>query len=139
MVITESMEKTASNGTICTVALAPQTGVRGCAAVEHCAIVCVMEPARNLPRIGVRELRQNLSVYLRRVQAGETLEVTEHGRPVARLGPTPEADLSPLQRLLAEGRVTLGKGSLHELGLPPERPGRPLSDVLREIRDEERW
>ena len=37
-------------------------------------------------RVGVRELRQNLSVYLDRVKAGETLEVTEHGHPVARLG-----------------------------------------------------
>jgi antitoxin (DNA-binding transcriptional repressor) of toxin-antitoxin stability system len=27
-------------------------------------------------RVGVRELRQNLSVYLRRGDAGETLEVT---------------------------------------------------------------
>lgn len=36
-------------------------------------------------QVGVRELRQNLSVYLRRVAEGETLEVTERGRPVARL------------------------------------------------------
>ena len=42
------------------------------------ATLCYME------RVGVRELRQNLSVYLRRVGAGQTLEVTERGRPVAR-------------------------------------------------------
>ena len=41
------------------------------------------------PQVGVRELRQNLSVYLRRVEAGETLEVTEHGHSVARLTPLP--------------------------------------------------
>ncbi|HXI18655.1 MAG TPA: type II toxin-antitoxin system prevent-host-death family antitoxin [Chloroflexota bacterium] len=39
--------------------------------------------------VGVRELRQNLSVYLRRVEAGETLRVTDRGRPVALLGPLP--------------------------------------------------
>ena len=37
--------------------------------------------------IGVRELRQNLSVYLRRVKAGETLEVKERGHRVAVLSP----------------------------------------------------
>ena len=37
--------------------------------------------------VGVRELRQNLSVYLRRIQQGETLRVTDHGHPVALLTP----------------------------------------------------
>lgn len=37
--------------------------------------------------VGVRELRQNLSRYLDRVKAGEALDVTEHGRLVARLSP----------------------------------------------------
>jgi prevent-host-death family protein len=40
-----------------------------------------------MERVGVRELRQNLSVYLRRVRRGEKLEVTERGRPVAILQP----------------------------------------------------
>jgi prevent-host-death family protein len=38
-------------------------------------------------RVGVRELRQNLSKYLDRVKAGEDLVVTERGREVARLVP----------------------------------------------------
>jgi prevent-host-death family protein len=37
--------------------------------------------------VGVRELRQNLSRYLERVKAGETLTVTERGHEVARLSP----------------------------------------------------
>lgn len=40
--------------------------------------------------IGVRELRQNASKYLRDVKRGETVEVTERGEPVARLVPVPE-------------------------------------------------
>lgn len=40
-----------------------------------------------MARVGVRELRQNLSKYLDRVKEGESLEVTEHGREVARLVP----------------------------------------------------
>jgi prevent-host-death family protein len=53
-----------------------------------------------------RELRQNLSVYLRRVEKGETLDVTEHGRLVARLAPAPALETSNLDRLIAEGRAT---------------------------------
>ena len=37
--------------------------------------------------IGVRELRQRASEYLREVEQGRTLEVTARGRPVARLVP----------------------------------------------------
>jgi prevent-host-death family protein len=46
--------------------------------------MCVMA---DRPTVGVRELLQNLSVYLRRVRKGETLEVTERGNPVAILTP----------------------------------------------------
>lgn len=45
-----------------------------------------------MDRIGVRELRQHASRYLDRVAHGETLEVTDRGRPVARLVPiTPDS------------------------------------------------
>jgi prevent-host-death family protein len=67
-------------------------------------------------RVGVRELRQNLSVYLRRVKEGASLDVTEHGRTVARLVPSAEGG-SVLERLVAEGKVTLATGSLDDL--PP--------------------
>lgn len=42
----------------------------------------------NAPTVGVRELRQNLSKYLTRVKAGESLVVTERGEEVARLVPS---------------------------------------------------
>ncbi len=88
----------------------------------------------------MRELRQNLSVYLRRVEAGEVVEVTEHGRPVARLTATPAEPLSVLDRLIAEGRATPGTGNIADLGPPPPSPpGPPLSEVLRQMRDEEPW
>jgi prevent-host-death family protein len=51
-------------------------------------------------RVGVRELRQNLSRYLERVKAGESLTVTEHGREVARL--VPSGVLDPAYAELAE-------------------------------------
>ena len=84
-------------------------------------------------RVGVRELRQNLSKYLRRVAAGEQLEVTERGKPVAILGPLPEATTA-IGRLVASGRARPAKGDL--LDIPP--PTGPIStrgsDALQELR-----
>jgi antitoxin (DNA-binding transcriptional repressor) of toxin-antitoxin stability system len=85
----------------------------------------------------VRELRQNLSVYLERVKQGETLEVTEHGQPVAQLGPRVATPVSVIDRLIAEGRVTPAKRSHRDIQPPPKIPGRPLSEILLEMRDEE--
>jgi prevent-host-death family protein len=87
-------------------------------------------------RVGVRELRQNLSVYLRRTLAGETLEVTDRGQPVALLTPLPER-ADPIARLAAEGRVTPASGRIEDLGPPLEVDlERPLSEVLEELRDD---
>ena len=55
-------------------------------------------------RVGVRELRQNLSVHLARVVAGETLEVTDRGRAVAVLAPLTH-DESIVSRLKRDGRL----------------------------------
>jgi prevent-host-death family protein len=93
-----------------------------------------------LPRVGVRELRQNLSVYLDRVKAGETLEVTEHGHPVARLGPRPAEPMTRIEQLIAEGRAAPATGNLSTLGPSPKLPeGTPsLTQILLRMRDEER-
>jgi prevent-host-death family protein len=88
-------------------------------------------------RIGVRELRQNLSVYLDRVKADETLEVTEHGVPVAQLGPRPVERISRYEQLVAEGRITPATGDQRSLPYPPSLPGRPLGEILQQMRDED--
>jgi prevent-host-death family protein len=53
--------------------------------------------------VGIRVLRQRASELLRLVEQGETVEITDRGRPVALLTPLPEA--SPLQRLRATGEI----------------------------------
>ena len=88
--------------------------------------------------VGVRELRQRASELLRRVQAGETFEVTDRGRPVAILGPLPESD--PLERLRASGDLTPAAGNIDDLPEPlqPE-VGRELpSAILARLRRDER-
>ncbi len=84
--------------------------------------------------VGVRELRQNLSKYLRRVTRGETLRVTERGHPVAVLAPLPEEE-SVLGRLERQGKLRRARISLPTLGQPENRPHtRSISDALAEQR-----
>jgi prevent-host-death family protein len=90
-----------------------------------------------MERVGVRELRQNLSVYLRRVRRGEALEVTERGRPVAVLQPLAASD-DVFARLEAKGiPVRRGTGNLADVP-PPVKVNlpRPLSEVLDETRED---
>lgn len=89
--------------------------------------------------VGIRELRQQTSQVLKRVIAGEVMEVTEHGHPIARIVP-----LRPgvLDQLTAEGRATEAAADLldllEELSLPAAAEGSMLpSAALAELRDEE--
>jgi prevent-host-death family protein len=90
--------------------------------------------------VGVRELRQNLSVYLDRVKEGETLRVTEHGHVVALLTPLPAKTMNVFERLVAEGKAAAPTRSLKNLRLPkPGPPGLPRSeDIISDMRDERR-
>lgn len=85
--------------------------------------------------VGVAQLRQNLSAYLRRVAEGERLVVTDRNRPVAELGPPPSSG-EHLDRLIAEGRVSRPRrrGVPEPLDLGVE-PG-SLSRALEEVRGE---
>ncbi len=89
--------------------------------------------------VGIRELRQQTSRVLKRVVAGEVVEVTEHGHPIARIVPLRP---SVLDQLTAEGRATEAAADLldllDELSLPANPAGRMLpSEALSELRAEE--
>lgn len=91
-------------------------------------------------RVGVRELRQNLSVYLRRVQEdGTSYEVTERGHPVARLTPLADRPTSIYEQMVADGRITPATGDLLAIRPLPRLKGKQLSEILQEMRDEEVW
>jgi antitoxin (DNA-binding transcriptional repressor) of toxin-antitoxin stability system len=66
----------------------------------------------HMERIGIRELRRQASVILRRVAAGETVEVTDRGRPVAVLLRTMPGGLA---RLEAEGLLRKAEADLLDL------------------------
>lgn len=92
-------------------------------------------------RAGIRELRQNLSRYVDRVKTGDTIEVTEHGRLVARLSPA--VDLAGSIVALEALGLTVHPPSLDFASLappPPVPPGqRPPSSILAQDRATERF
>lgn len=97
--------------------------------------VCTMSNS-----VGIRELRQQASAVLRRVVAGEAVEVTDHGHPIARIVP-----LLPgvIDQLVLEGRATEAVGDLldiaGELGLPESTHDQAVpSAALAELRADER-
>jgi len=90
--------------------------------------------------VGIRALKARLSEFIRRAADGETIVVTERGRPVAQLIPHRSAELpGRLAELVRRGEVTLATK-------PPRvpkvrgkmRPGSSLSDVVVEERRHER-
>lgn len=83
-------------------------------------------------------MRQRASELLRLVAGGETIEVTDRGRPVALLSPAPGG--SPLEQLRAKGDVEAGRGDLDGLPEPLDLPGTSdlPSAVLERLRRNER-
>jgi len=92
-------------------------------------------------RAGIRELRQELSRYIDRVKAGEVIDVTEHGRLVARL--MPAANLSGSIAALEDRGLTVHGPCLEFASLAPPPPvpagQQPPSVVLAADRAGERF
>ncbi len=100
------------------------------------ATLCYMRRWTASATVGVRELRQNLSIYLDRVKKGEALTVTEHGAAVAILRPLPTAS-SALERVVAEGR---GRTPVRDTASLRKTPsialGRQLSASIADDRED---
>ncbi len=92
-------------------------------------------------KVGIRELRQKASAVLKRVTAGEVIDVTDHGHPIARIVPLRP---SVLDQLVVEGRASDSDGDLldlmHDLRLPVSAVARRKSPsrALAELRADER-
>ena len=99
-------------------------------------------PAQATPSIGIRELRQHASVYVDLAEKGQTVDITNRGRLVARLVPARDVE-SPLERLIAAGIIEPAEepGNLLDIEPgPPVPPGRPTaSEILQQMREEERY
>jgi prevent-host-death family protein len=83
--------------------------------------------------VGIRELKDKASSIIDRVEEGEAITVTKHGRPVARIVST--ATPPHLAALVADGTVRPGEGPRH---LPkaskPKGEGKSAVDYVSEGR-----
>jgi prevent-host-death family protein len=90
--------------------------------------------------VGLRDLRHHTSEVLARVRHGETIDVTEHGRLIARIVPVSERAPSPvLERLVDSGRATLARRPGYRPRMRASDGTDQLSGALAAMRDEERW
>ena len=94
------------------------------------------------PQVGIRDLKEHASALIRRVAAGETITITDRGRPVARIVPLREHD-AWRDRMVEEGRLVPARRDMLQVLLesppPPLMPGeRSPFEVLMELRADER-
>ena len=85
-------------------------------------------------RVGIRELRDNLKDYLEKVELGETIEITKNGRTIGMIVPKPSGD--PVDRLVAEGRLTPPRSGSGSIRLPRRVRPSPSSPSSGEVLDE---
>ncbi|HEY66197.1 MAG TPA: type II toxin-antitoxin system prevent-host-death family antitoxin [Caldilineae bacterium] len=89
-----------------------------------------------ITRVGVRELKARLSEYLRQVKAGQTVIITERGKPIGRIVPEMTSTEERLRALVDAGLAEWSGGRLkpdHPLAV--NRSSRLLSDIVSEDRD----
>lgn len=89
---------------------------------------------KHMTEVGIRALKQNASAVVAEAAAGETVTITDRGRPVAQLSPIP---WSVKQRLQIAGRLRLPRRAISDL--PEPAPGPDLSGELAAMRDAERY
>lgn len=81
--------------------------------------------------VGIRALKQNASALVAEAASGETVTITDRGRPVARMTAVPTA---PLQSLIEDGRARAARRQIRDLPTPPVGPS--LTVALNADRDD---
>jgi prevent-host-death family protein len=85
--------------------------------------------------VGIRELKNRLSQYLKRVRTGERVVVTERGRPVAVLSPSPVTlEDRRIEAMLREGMARWGGGKPRGSARPPRIKGPSVARAVIEDR-----
>jgi prevent-host-death family protein len=86
--------------------------------------------------VGIRDLKAQLSEYLRQVKAGETVIITEHGRPIGRIVPETESLDERIQRLVDSGELLWNGKTLSPFEPVAVNQGDILiSDIVSELRE----
>lgn len=88
-----------------------------------------------MEQIGIRELRQNASVWVSKAKAGAVIQITDRGRPVARLVPLTAAEQGR-NKLIADGHLIPANVSRGRLSVDNLIDAPPLTPMLDEQRSE---
>lgn len=85
--------------------------------------------------VGIRELKNRLSEFMHRVDAGERMVVTDRGRPVAVILPTGAGpDDRRIEEMLREGLARWKGGKPRGAARPPRMKGPSVSEAVVEDR-----
>jgi len=88
--------------------------------------------------VGIKEIKNNLSRYLARVKSGEEVQITERGKPIARIIKETQRKKSigeALAPLVEKGLITLPTRSMRRNQISPQEvPGKPVSEMVIEDR-----
>jgi prevent-host-death family protein len=89
-----------------------------------------------MKQVGMRELNQHPSRVIGMVKNGETVEITERGRPVARVVPLAPGR-NALARLVREGRALAPSAGEGPIPIPPilGDPNEPASEEVAASRE----
>jgi len=87
-----------------------------------------------MTNVGVRELKNRLSYYLREVKRGRPITVTERGRSVAILIPADSPDARVARELAGRGIGSWGGGKPKGASRPVIIKGKPISRIVLEDR-----
>lgn len=86
--------------------------------------------------VGIRDLKSQLSEYLRQVKAGETVIITEHGRPIGRIIPEPVSIEERVRALAESGEILWNGDALPQFDPVGDNGGEILmSDIIAELRE----
>jgi prevent-host-death family protein len=87
-------------------------------------------------KVGIRELKENLSKYMAKVKSGQTIIITEHGKPVGRIIPEGQSLEERVEALRQAGVIAWDGRKLKRIKPPAVNRGDKLvSDIVIEMRE----
>lgn len=87
-------------------------------------------------RVGIRDLKAHLSEYMTRVKGGQSVVITEHGKPIGRIIPEGQSLEERVEALRQAGVIAWSGKKLRDIKPPAENRSNQLaSDIVIEMRE----
>jgi prevent-host-death family protein len=87
-------------------------------------------------KVGIRELKENLSKYMAKVKSGQSIVITEHGKPVGRIIPEGQSLEERIEALRQAGVIAWNGKKLKRIKPPiVNRSDKLASDIVIEMRE----